>query len=171
MPANPLVEKSLADFKTAINKLQDREAKDTFAEVYDKLTETYQLRVEAADHAGSFGTLEADLAAAEKAVVGADAAMFKKKMYGEFCLQELFDGWKATPVPEKIARITKPKVRESLAAAQLAVQNAFENLLAYFDKEDDPSPVLATRLGALGKSLQGRRERLEERLRSLDALP
>jgi hypothetical protein len=171
MPANPLVEKSLKDFKTAINALQDREAQAALLEVHGKLTETYELRVESSDHAGSFGTLEADIATAEKAIAGADAAMFKKKMYGAFSLQELFDGWKATPVPMEVTRITKSKVRETLAAAQVAVKNSFESLLDYFNKDDDPSDVLAKRLGALGNSLLARQERLEERLRSIDALP
>jgi hypothetical protein len=91
-------------------------------------------------------------------------------MYGEFSLPELFDGWKAEPVPDKIARVAKPKVRETLAAARLSVQTAFETLLSYFNQDDDPSPRLAARLGAAGKSLQSRLERLDDRLRSLDAL-
>lgn len=170
MAANPLVEKNLKSFKSEIDKLLDKDAKDALLEVHGKLTETYELRAEAAEHAEAFGSLEADLAAADDACAKADAAVFKKKMYGDFSLGELFEGWKTDPVPEKIARITKPKVRETLAAARAGVQAAFENLQDYFNQDVDPSPRLATRLGTAGTSLLARLDRLDERIRSLDAL-
>jgi len=170
MPANPAVEKALKGFQSEIDKLQDKDAKDALLEVHGKLTETYELRVEAADHAKSFGTLEADLDNAEKACVAADAAVFKKKTYGDFSLGELFEGWKTDPVPEKIALITKSKVREKLAAARAQVQTAFESLQNYFNQDDEPSPRLATRLGQSANSLITRQERLDDRLSSLDAL-
>ena len=170
MPKNQVVETALAEFKSSIGRISDRDVKEALTDVYDKLEETYQFRVEASDHAGSFGSVEADLKAAEKAVAGADAAMFKGEMYGKFSLQQLFDGWKATPVPDAVASIAKPTVRKKLVATKEAVESAYETLFAYFNQEADPSPRLANRLGALGKSLQARRDRLEERIRSLDAL-
>jgi hypothetical protein len=161
MPANAVVEEALQGFKSEIDKLQDKDAKDALLEVHGKLTETYELRVEAADHAKSFGTLEADLDNAEQACIAADAAVIEKQTYGEFSLGELFNGWKTDPVPEKIALITKSDVRKMLTVARERAQTAFESLQNYINQDDEPSPRLAARLALSANSLISRLERLD----------